>query len=123
MRAITCVLAACAWLASLGPTNAETTAAASKDAYRRPLTIPFPNSARYSPQMATLGKMLYFDPRLSGAQNQSCASCHNPSFGWETPVDGAVGAANTKLGRQAPTISRRPAFSSITRWIEPNTSR
>jgi cytochrome c peroxidase len=75
-----------------------------KDAFRRPLTIPFGGKTSYSPQLATLGKMLYFDPRLSGAQNMSCASCHNPSFGWEVPVPGAVGALNTALGRQAPTV-------------------
>lgn len=75
-----------------------------KDRYRRPLLIPFPEREPYSLQKATLGKMLYFDPRLSGAQNMNCASCHNPSFGWEVPVDGAVGAANTKLARNAPTI-------------------
>lgn len=72
--------------------------------FQRPLTIPFPEDRPYSPQIATLGKMLYFDPRISGAQNMSCASCHNPSFGWETPVDGAVGAMNTRLGRHAPTV-------------------
>ena len=76
----------------------------TKDDFRRPLDIPFPDSAPYSPQRATLGKMLFFDPRLSGAQNMTCASCHNPSFGYETPVATAIGAANTPLGRHAPTI-------------------
>jgi cytochrome c peroxidase len=54
--------------------------------------------------MATLGKMLFFDPRLSGKQNLSCASCHNPSFGFEVPVPGAIGATNMPLGRKAPTV-------------------
>ena len=71
--------------------------------WQRPLTIPFPDAAPYDPRIAGLGKMLFFDPRLSGAQNMSCASCHNPSFGWETPVDRAVGAAGVPLGRSAPT--------------------
>lgn len=74
-----------------------------KTDYARPLTIPFPANAPYDPGIATLGKMLFFDPRLSGAQNISCASCHNPSFGWETPVETAIGAANEPLGRHAPT--------------------
>jgi len=78
----------------------------------RPLTIPFPEDRPYDPQIATLGKMLYFDPRLSGAQNMSCASCHNPSFGWETPVDLAIGAANARLPRHAPTIINQA-------WVEP----
>jgi cytochrome c peroxidase len=75
-----------------------------RSSFARPLTIPFPEDRPYDPQIATLGKMLYFDPRLSGAQNMSCASCHNPSFGWETPVETAVGAMNTRIGRHAPTI-------------------
>ncbi len=74
-----------------------------KQEYRRPLSIPFPPNAPYSPQIATLGKKLFFDPRLSGAKNMSCATCHNPSFGYGAPIDRAVGAANVKLGRHAPT--------------------
>ena len=72
--------------------------------YRRPRFIKFPQNAPYSPQIAALGKMLFFDPRLSGAQNMSCATCHNPSFGWETPVAKAIGALNVPLGRHAPTV-------------------
>lgn len=85
---------------------------ALKARYRRPTTIPFPERAPYSPQLATLGKKLFFDPRLSGAMNMSCASCHNPSFGFEAPVDRAVGAANVKLGRHAPTVLNAA-------WVEP----
>ncbi|SFU41877.1 cytochrome c peroxidase [Methylobacterium sp. 174MFSha1.1] len=83
---------------------AEPDVAALKAQYRRPASIPFPENAPYSPQLATLGKMLFFDPRLSGMQNLSCASCHNPSFGFEVPVPGAIGATNTPLARKAPTI-------------------
>lgn len=83
-----------------------------KEHFQRPLSIPFPDDRPYDPQIATLGKMLFFDPRISGAQNMSCASCHNPSFGWETPVDGAVGAMNTRLNRHAPTILNQA-------WVNP----
>jgi cytochrome c peroxidase len=75
-----------------------------KAEFKRPSVIVFPNDAPYHPQIATLGKMLFFDPRLSGAQNMSCASCHNPSFGWETPVEKAIGAMNAPLPRHAPTV-------------------
>lgn len=72
--------------------------------YKRPLEIPFDGVAPYSLQLATVGKMLFFDPRLSGARNFTCASCHNPSFGFEAPVETSVGAAGTPLTRQAPTV-------------------
>ena len=75
-----------------------------KAKYRRPAEIPFPASNPYTPEKAALGKALYFDPRLSGHQNMNCASCHNPSFGWEVPLKGAIGAQNTMLARNAPTI-------------------
>lgn len=72
--------------------------------FERPSHVTFPRLAPYSPQVAALGKMLFFDPRLSGAQNMSCATCHNPSFGWETPVARAIGALNVALERHAPTV-------------------
>lgn len=75
-----------------------------KTSYSRPDHIEFPKDAPYSPQMATLGKLLFFDPRLSKAQNMSCATCHNPSFGWETPVAKAIGGLNIPLKRHAPTV-------------------
>jgi cytochrome c peroxidase len=75
-----------------------------KAKYRRPTEIPFPASNPYTPEKAALGKALYFDPRLSGNQNMNCASCHNPSFGWEVPLKGAIGSQNTMLGRNAPTV-------------------
>jgi cytochrome c peroxidase len=32
-----------------------------------------------------LGKSIYFDENLSMNQNQSCASCHDPTWGWVGP--------------------------------------
>ncbi|MGO1596693.1 MAG: cytochrome-c peroxidase [Sphingobacterium sp.] len=48
-----------------------------------------------------LGKMLFFDPILSGSNQISCSSCHNPQTSWAdhatVPVghDHLVGARNT----------------------------
>jgi cytochrome c peroxidase len=78
--------------------------AALKEGYKRPTAVPFPPSNPYTLEKAALGKALFFDPRLSGFENMNCASCHNPSFGWEVPVKTPVGAQNTHLGRQAPTV-------------------
>jgi len=88
--------------------NVECTAADSVDLlkakFRRPADIPFPAGNPYTPEKAALGKALFFDPRLSGHQNMNCASCHNPSFGWEVPLKGAIGSQNTMLARNAPTV-------------------
>jgi cytochrome c peroxidase len=75
-----------------------------KAQFRRPSEIPFPASNPYTSQKAALGKALFFDPRLSATQNMNCASCHNPSFGWQVPLKRAIGASNTVLARNAPTI-------------------
>ena len=97
---ITMLAAACLSPAGAGAQSLDSL----KAGYKRPTHIPFPEEAPYSPRMATLGKMLFFDPRLSGKQNLSCASCHNPSFGFEVPVPGAIGATNKPLARKAPTV-------------------
>ncbi len=78
--------------------------AADKAQYRRPDHIPFPASNPYSAAKATLGKMLFFDPRLSKNRNLTCATCHNPSFGWEDATARSIGSQNTQLGRHSPTI-------------------
>lgn len=75
-----------------------------KARYVRPAEIPFPADNPYTLEKAALGKALFFEPRLSGAENMTCASCHNPSFGWEAPNQTSVGALNTRLARRAPTI-------------------
>jgi len=38
-----------------------------------------------------LGKMLYFDPRLSADGTVSCATCHNPNFGFSNGVPFSAG--------------------------------
>ena len=76
---------------------------ALKSAYRRPATIPFPAENPYTFEKATLGKMLFFEARLSRDNNLSCASCHNPSFGWQVPFAKAIGAGGKPLGRKSPT--------------------
>lgn len=83
--------------------DAQELSEAQRAAYRRPESIPFPKDNPYSPEKAALGKMLFFDTRLSRDKNLSCASCHNPSFGWEVPFATAIGAGGKPLGRHAPT--------------------
>lgn len=98
-----CAVASAVALASL-PHPASSQGRDSRENYRRPAEIPFPASNPYTPDKAALGKALFFEPRLSGAENMNCASCHNPSFGWETRNKTSVGSQNTKLSRHAPTI-------------------
>jgi len=88
--AIALCSAVCAFL--FQPAAAQELTDAQRTAYRRPETIPFPKDNPYTPEKAALGKMLFFDTRLSRDKNLNCASCHNPSFGWEVPFAKAIGA-------------------------------
>lgn len=88
---------------------------AQRAAYQRPATIPFPKDNPYTLEKAALGKMLFFDTRLSRDRNLSCASCHNPSFGWEVPFATAIGAGGKPLGRHAPTALNQ-AWSQNLFW-------
>lgn len=87
-----------------GDVVANVAAGALKALYKRPRYTAYKNVITYKPQIATLGKMLFFDPRLSQTENVSCATCHNPSFGWETPVAKSIGNMNLKLERHTPTV-------------------
>lgn len=35
-----------------------------------------------TPEMIALGRLLFFDPILSGTQKVACVSCHHPKYGW-----------------------------------------
>ncbi len=81
----------------------------------RPNAIPFPEENPYSVEKAELGKMLFFDPRLSGSNLLSCASCHNPSFGWEDGQPTGAGHGMNRLGRHTPTVLNL-AWGEIFMW-------
>jgi cytochrome c peroxidase len=72
--------------------------------YARPTVIPFPTDNSPTPEREALGRTLFFDPRLSGSNRTSCASCHNPALSWGDGLARAVGHANKPLGRRTPTI-------------------
>lgn len=72
--------------------------------YAIPVTISAPADNAINPQRIELGKNLYFDPRLSGSNWISCASCHNPSLGWSDGLPTGIGHGFGKLGRNSPTI-------------------
>jgi len=73
-----------------------------KQLYERPEDIPFPARDPYSEAKDKLGRMLFFDPILSGARDTSCASCHNPSLSWSDGMKLASGAGRMDL--HTPTI-------------------
>ena len=71
----------------------------------RPAEVPQPKDNKLTPQRIELGKLLYFDVRLSSSEKISCATCHHPKAGWSdlipTPKsvghEGAVGPRNSPV--------------------------
>jgi cytochrome c peroxidase len=53
--------------------------------------LPLPKMASQPPEVVELGRMLFFDRRLSGDGTMSCASCHIPEEGYGDgqPLSGA----------------------------------
>ncbi len=62
-----------------------------------------------------LGKMLYFDPRLSISGTLSCATCHDPSLGYSNGAPFAVGHQHAVGGRNSPTVLNA-AFATTQFW-------
>lgn len=102
-------------LTGAGMNAGGTDLASLRKAYERPTSIPFPADNPYTIEKAALGKMLFFDARLSRDNNISCASCHNPSFGWQVPFAKAIGAGGKPLARKSPTTINH-AWGSLLFW-------
>ncbi len=51
-----------------------------------------------------LGRLLYFDPRVSKNGTVSCATCHNPEKGWTDSLPTSVGILGQVGSRNAPTV-------------------
>lgn len=62
-----------------------------------------------------LGRMLYFDPRLSRDGTVSCATCHDPAHGWAEPRPVSTGIKAQQGARNAPTVMNR-VFGKTQFW-------
>ena len=57
-----------------------------------------------TPEKLALGKMLYFDPRLSESHNISCSTCHIIGMGGADGRSTSIGHNWQRGGRNAPTV-------------------
>ncbi len=62
-----------------------------------------------------LGRLLYYDPRLSRDDTVSCASCHAPEQGFSDGSPTSTGIEGQVGGRNAPTVMNR-LFSAEQFW-------
>ena len=68
-----------------------------------------------TPPKVALGKMLYFDPRLSASHAISCNSCHNLGLGGADGQPTSIGHRWQHGGRNAPTVLNA-VFNSAQFW-------
>ncbi|MEK7322004.1 MAG: cytochrome c peroxidase [Pseudomonadota bacterium] len=90
--------------AALGLVMSLAAQSAPSESYLRPQQVPAPANNLITPERVTLGKALFFDPRLSGSNWIICATCHNPALGWSDGLPTAIGHGMKILGRATPTV-------------------
>lgn len=104
-------LMAAALLVNAAAVNAEM----DRKAFVLPDEVPAPADNKVTPERVELGKMLYFDPRLSASNWISCATCHNPGLGWSDGLPTAIGHGMQVLERATPTILNS-AYNNLQMW-------
>ena len=63
-----------------------------------PLAAPAPADNPTTPERVALGRLLFWDPVLSGQKDVACATCHHPAFGYSDGLDLSIGANGVGLG-------------------------
>ena len=74
-----------------------------------PSTPQAPKDNPTTPARVALGRLLFWDPLLSGPQDVACASCHHPQNGYAEDRDLSLGVTGIGLGR----FRRQPPGGSI----------
>ena len=81
----------------------EATAAGAFPALAALPDTPVPADNPITPAKVELGRLLFFDTRLSGDTQFSCASCHDPTRGWGDQEDISTGYPGTRHWRNSQT--------------------
>jgi len=63
-----------------------------------PLEVAHPENNPVSKEKVELGRLLFYDPILSGSNDVSCASCHHPEFGYAENIELSIGVSGQGLG-------------------------
>lgn len=79
------------------------------------LPIQWPADNPYNKAKAELGRLLYFDKRLSADGTVSCADCHHPKFAFGDGKAVSTGIKGQRGGRSAPVVLNR-AYSLAQFW-------
>lgn len=80
-----------------------------------PITQVIPKDNPMTPEKIELGKVLFFDPRLSGDSSTSCAKCHDPERGFSNGQRLSDAYPGTKHWRGVPTVLNA-AYAGMLFW-------
>ena len=72
----------------------------TNDVYIALPRVVHPKENPFSSEKAQLGKLLFYDPILSGHKDVACATCHHPKFGFAENTDLSKGVNAIGLGHQ-----------------------
>jgi cytochrome c peroxidase len=104
-RALLIAAAAFAAAMSAAAGSAQDSAGARKPERIRPLpAVVSPDENLLTEAKAELGKRLFFDPRLSGDNTMSCATCHVPEKAFADGLALGKGHGGRDLARNTPTV-------------------
>jgi cytochrome c peroxidase len=65
-----------------------------------PLAYKNPANNPSTKEKIELGRLLFYDPVLSGKKDVSCASCHHPEFGYAESLQVSIGVNGKGLGEK-----------------------
>lgn len=97
-------VAACGLAAGAALAQSDLRAAAKATFQPLPTTPPAVKGIETTPARVGLGKMLYFEPRLSESHAISCNSCHIVGLGGVDLEKTSIGHRWQRGGRNAPTV-------------------
>ena len=63
-----------------------------------PRAINAPSDNPQTPAKVALGRLLFWDPILSGNKDVACGTCHHPQFGYAENLDISIGVNGVGLG-------------------------
>ncbi len=104
-RFATTLLACTALLAGMASAQSNELLNDAKDMFKPiPSVVPAVKDNAVTGEKVELGKMLFFDPRLSSSGLISCNTCHNLGMGGDDNLETSIGHGWQKGPRNAPTV-------------------
>ncbi|MBT5308921.1 MAG: cytochrome-c peroxidase [Rhodospirillaceae bacterium] len=74
---------------------------------------PIPLDNKQTPEKIELGKLLFFDTRLSGDASVACSTCHEPKQGWGFSGDISRGYPGTIHWRNSQTVVNSAYYGKL----------